>query len=85
VNPIWVQVTAVGIGSAGDTFQETTGVVAIAPGASANNLALSTQLTHAEIGESFTFSVIILVGTDPTNLTGTSTLLSISRTFVLTA
>jgi hypothetical protein len=85
VNPIFVQVTAIGIGSAGDTFSATTGVVSIGPGASANNLQLSTQLTHAEIGETFTFTVSISVGTDATNLTGTSTLLSISRTFVLTA
>jgi hypothetical protein len=85
VNTLYAQVTAIGIGSAGDTFTATTGVVKINPGAAANNLALSTQLTHAQIGESFTFSVSIAVGTDPINLTGTSTSLSISRTFVLTA
>ena len=82
---IYVQVTATGTGSAGDTFTATTGVVAIAPGAAANNLSLSTQLTAAEIGESFTFTVSMSVGTDPTNLDGTSTLLTVSRTFVLTA
>lgn len=82
---VYAQVTVNGIGNLGDTFTASSNVVTIAPGASANNIQFSVPLIASEIGETFSFSFSISVGTDPNNLDGTSTLQTISQTFTLTA
>ena len=68
-----VQATVTGIGTFGDTFTVTTPVIAIGPSSTATNIVLSTTLASSEIGESFSFSVSISVGSDPINLDGSST------------
>ncbi len=82
---VFAQVTVTGIGSFGDTFSATSGVIAIAPNANVNDIALSAPLSASEIGETFTFSVSIIVGTDPNNLDGTSTEQSVQQTIHITA
>jgi hypothetical protein len=82
---VFVVVSVTGIGSFGDTFSATTGLLTIAPNANVNNVALSAPLTRSEIGETFTFSFSIAVGTDPNNLDGTSTEQSIQQTITIIA
>jgi hypothetical protein len=74
---VYVQNTVTAVGSFGDVLTATTDVLAIAPnGGAVNNVALSFQLTASMIGETFTFSQSMAVGTDPINLNGTSTITS---------
>lgn len=82
---IYAIVTVTGIGSLGDTFSATSGLVTIAPNANANNIALAGSISASEIGETFTFSVSIAVGTDPNNLDGISTEQSVQQTITITA
>lgn len=82
---IFVQVTVTGIGNLGDTFSATSGVISIAPNANANNIAFTAPLTSSEIGETFTFSFSMIVGTDTNNLDGISNGQSIQQTVHITA
>jgi hypothetical protein len=85
---VFVQNTVTAVGSFGDVLTATTPVLAIAPGGAANNVFLSLQLTASMVGETFTFSQSMAVGTDAVNLNGTSTVTSSSRaigTFRVTA
>jgi len=85
---VYVQNTVTAVGSFGDVLTATTSVLAIAPGGAANNVVVSFQLTAGMVGETFTFSQSMIVGTDPINLNGTSTVSSSSRaigTFRVTA
>jgi hypothetical protein len=70
---VFVQDTVTAVGSFGDVLTATTDVLAIAPAASANNVFLSFQITASMIGETFSFSHSMAVGTDAVNLNGTST------------
>ena len=71
----YVQATATGIGTFGDTIVVTTPVTELKAGQFSFNFAFVTALiTSAMIGETFTFTVSMVVGTDPVNLDGTSTL-----------
>jgi hypothetical protein len=85
---VYVQNTVTAVGSLGDTLTATTAVLTIGPGGAANNVFLSFQLTRSMIGETFTFSQSMAVGTDPVNLNGTSSVTSNSKatgTFRVTA
>jgi hypothetical protein len=82
---VYAIATITGIGSFGDTFTATTGLLTIAPNANVNNVALSAPISASEIGETFTFSISIAVGTNPNNLDGTSTEQSVQQTITITA
>jgi hypothetical protein len=82
---VFAIVSVTGIGSFGDTFSATSGLLTISPNANVNNVALSARITASEIGETFTFSFSIAVGTDSNNLDGTSTEQSIQQTITITA
>jgi len=76
---VYVQATVTAVGSFGDTLTATTSILTLGPGGAVNNLALSFQLTASMIGETFTFSQSMIVGTDPVNLNGTSTVATTAR------
>ena len=80
---IFAQVTVTGTGSSGDSFLLQSKVIKIAPNTLSNTIALFVTLTSAEIGETFTFTSFIAVGTSSTGLTGASTLQSVSATFTV--
>lgn len=85
---VFVQDTVTAVGSFGDILTATTAVLQIAPGAAANNVVLTFVLTSSMIGETFTFSQSMAIGTDAVNLNGTSTVTTTARgtgTFVVTA
>jgi hypothetical protein len=87
---IYAQVTITAVGNLGDTLTATTSVVTVPAVTDVNNIALSLNLTKKMIGETFTWSISIAVGavgTDPSTLTGTSTLAatSASATFIVLA
>jgi len=70
----YVQTTATGIGSLGDTIVLTTPVEKLTAGFFSFNLSFPTAtLKSSYIGETFTFTFTTAVGTDSTNLDGTST------------
>lgn len=70
---IFVQDTVTAVGSFGDVLTAVTPVLQISPGGAANNVQLSFVLTSSMIGETFTFSQSMAVGTDAVNLNGVST------------
>jgi len=70
----YVQTTATGIGSLGDTIVLTTPVEKLTAGFFSLNFAFPTvTLKSSYIGETFTFTFTTAVGTSSTNLDGTST------------
>jgi hypothetical protein len=83
--PTFVQLTLTGIGSAGDTFTVSTAIFQTNPGGNINNIAISIRLTKAMIGETFTYSSTIIVGLAADQLTGTSTVFTVSATLTVTA
>jgi len=70
-----VQISAID-GSGAEPFTLTSAVFALTPGQTLNNLILTKAFTNADIGESFTFQMVILWGTSPTSLTNQSTLVN---------
>jgi hypothetical protein len=71
----YVEATATGIGTLGDTITVTTPVVELRAGFFSINFSFPTAtISKAMIGETFTFTFSMAVGTDPVNLDGTSTL-----------
>ena len=85
---IFVQATITATGSLGDTLTATTPVLTIRGGSAANNIALSFALTSDMIGETFSWSFSMAVGSDGVNFDGISTETSTARatgTFTVTA
>jgi hypothetical protein len=71
----YVEATATGIGTFGDVLTVTTPVVELKAGAFSINFSFPTaKITKAMIGETFTFTFVMNVGTSANNLDGTSTL-----------
>ena len=70
---IFVQDTVTAVGSFGDVLTAVTPILQINPGGAANNVQLTFVLTSSMIGETFTFSQSMAIGTDPVNLNGVST------------
>jgi len=80
---IYAQLTVTGTGSSGDSFLLQSKVIKIAPNMLSNTITLFVTLTSGEIGETFTFTSFIAVGTSSTALTGVSTLQAVSATFTV--
>jgi hypothetical protein len=70
----YVQATLSGVGTLGDTITVTTAVIKLTAGFFSINFAFPTAaITSSMVGETFTFTFSMNVGTDPTNLNGVST------------
>lgn len=62
---IYAEVVVTGVGSRGDTFSLTSGILTIAPGHASNNNPLTVTFNSTFIGETFTFQAEILYSGSP--------------------